>query len=59
MADSEVWQKAAQKKEQNTIDMPAYMEKRKKEAQGVIDDYLEALANPAKIEAAKLNNDER
>lgn len=55
MADSEVSQKAAQKKEQNTIDMLAYMEKRKKEAQGVIDDYLEALANPAKIEAAKLS----
>lgn len=55
MADSEVSQKAAQKKEQNTVDMLAYMEKRKKEAQGVIDDYLEALANPAKIEAAKLS----
>lgn len=34
--------------------MLAYMEERKKEAQGVIDDYLEALANPAKIEAAKI-----
>ena len=55
MADSEVSQKAAQKKEQNTIDMLAYMEKRKKEAQGVIDDYLKALADPNKIEMAKLS----
>lgn len=55
MADSEVSQKAAQKKEQNTVDMLAYMEKRKKEAQGVIDDYLKALADPNKIEMAKLS----
>lgn len=55
MADSEVLQKAAQKKEQNTVDMLAYMEKRKKDAQGVIDDYLRALADPNKIEMAKLS----
>ena len=55
MADSEVLQKAAQKKEQNTVDMLAYMEKRKKDAQGVIDDYLKALADPNKIEMAKLS----
>lgn len=55
MADSEVSQKAAQKKEQNTVDMLAYMEKRKKEAQEVIDDYLKALADPNKIEMAKLS----
>ena len=35
--------------------MLAYMEKRKKEAQGVIDDYLKALADPNKIEMAKLS----
>ena len=55
MADSEVLQKAAQKKEQNTVDMLAYMEKRKKDAQGVIDDYLKALTDPNKIEMAKLS----
>ena len=55
MADSEVLQKAAQKKEQNTVDMLAYMEKRKKDAQGVIDDYLKALADPNKIEMSKLS----
>lgn len=55
MADSEVSQKAAQKKEQNTVDMLAYMEKRKKEAQEVIDDYLKALSDPNKIEMAELS----
>lgn len=54
-ADNEVLQKAAQKKEQNTVDMLAYMEKRKKDAQGVIDGYLKALADPNKIEMAKLS----
>ena len=53
--DTESVQKCAQKKEQNTLDMLAYMEKRKKEAQGVIDDYLKALADPNKIEMAKLS----
>lgn len=55
MADGEVSQKAEMKKEQNTADMLAYMEKRKKEAQSVIDDYLRALADPEKIGAAKLS----
>lgn len=54
-ADNEVLQKAAQKKEQNTVDMLAYMEKRKKDAQGVIDGDLKALADPNKIEMAKLS----
>lgn len=53
--DAESVQKCAQKKEQNTLDMLAYMDSRKEQAQGVIDDYLKALANPAKIEAAKLS----
>lgn len=55
MSDSEILQKAAQKKKQNTLNMLAYMDSRKEKAQGVIDDYLKALANPAKIEAAKLS----
>ncbi|WP_281513504.1 hypothetical protein [Bacteroides acidifaciens] len=55
LADEEIVQKATQKKEQNTMDMLAYMDSRKEQAQGVIDDYLKALANPAKIEAAKLS----
>ena len=53
--EPEITKKAEQKKEQNTLDMLAYMDSRKEQAQGVIDDYLEALANPAKIEAAKLS----
>lgn len=53
--DTESVQKCAQKKEQNTLDMLAYMDSRKQRAQDVIDGYLKALANPAKIEAAKLS----
>ncbi|EOT29454.1 hypothetical protein C805_00037 [Eubacterium sp. 14-2] len=55
MADKENATKCQQKKEQNTLDMLAYMDSRKEQAQGVIDDYLKALANPEKIEAAKLS----
>ena len=55
MGDSESAIKCQQKKEQNTLDMLAYMESHKKQAQGVLDKYLTALANPDKIEAAKLS----
>lgn len=55
MADKENATKCQQKKEQNTLDMLAYMDSRKEQAQSVIDDYLKALANPTKIEAAKLS----
>lgn len=55
LSDNEILQKAAQKKEENTLDMLAYMDSRKEQAQSVIDDYLKALANPSKIEAAKLS----
>lgn len=53
--NANIAQKCKQKKEQNTLDMLAYMDSRKERAQGVIDDYLKALANPEKIEAAKLS----
>ena len=52
---TEITKKVQQKKEQNTLDMLAYMDSRKEQAQSVIDDYLKALANPEKIEAAKLS----
>jgi transposase-like protein len=55
LSDDEILQKAAQKKEENTLDMLAYMDSRKEQAQGVIDDYLVALANPEKIASAKLS----
>ena len=55
MGDSESAIKCQQKKEQNTLDMLEYMESHKKQAQGVLDKYLTALANPDKIEAAKLS----
>jgi hypothetical protein len=44
-----------QKKEQNTLDMLQYMDNRREQAQGIIDDYLKALADPGKIEKAKLS----
>lgn len=52
---SEITQLVEQKKKQNTLDMLEYMDSRKEQAQGVIDKYLAALANPEKIEKAKLS----
>ena len=54
-SDPETSRISEQKKEQNTLDMLAYMDSRKEQAQSVIDDYLKALANPEKIESAKLS----
>lgn len=53
--NTELAQLVTQKKEQNTLDMLEYMDSRKVEAQGIIDDYLRALADPNKIASAKLN----
>lgn len=53
--EPDLMKKAEQKREQNTCDMLAYMDSRKEQAQSVIDDYLKALANPEKIESAKLS----
>lgn len=47
--------KAEQKKNENIADMLSYMDARKAEAQGIIDKYLEALADPDKIEGATLS----
>lgn len=47
-------QKAIQKKEQNTLDMLAFMDSRKKEAQNVIDLYLSALNDPEKVKKAPI-----
>ena len=48
-------QKAQQKKEQNTADMLEFMDSRKGVAQGVIDKYLKALADPEKLDQATLS----
>lgn len=53
--NAQIAQKCAQKKEQNTADMLAYMESRKEKAQKAVDAYLDALTDPAKIKAAKLS----
>lgn len=50
-----VEQKLEEKKEQNTIDMLAYMDSRKEQAQSVIDAYLRELANPDKLAEATLS----
>ena len=55
MKDAESAQKCAQKKEQNTADILAYMESRKEQAKEILDTYLETLKNPEKIAAAKLS----
>lgn len=48
-------QKYAEKMEQNTLDMLAYMDSRKEQAQSVIDKYLAALADPEKLKDATLS----
>lgn len=54
-ADKETGQKLQDKKAQNTLDMLAYMDSKKTEAQGIIDLYLKALVDPKKLEKAPLN----
>lgn len=53
--DPEVTQKVTQKKEQNTLDMLAYMESRKQQAQDIVDAYLSQLADPEKMEKATVS----
>ena len=55
MADEENATKCQQKKEQNTLDMLAYMDSRKEQAKSVLDSYIAALADSNKIELAKLS----
>ena len=55
LKDTTVVQKATEKKEENTRDMLEYMESRREQAQGVIDLYLSALADPTKLELATLS----
>ena len=52
--EAQTTRKAAQKKAENTLDMLEYMDSRKGQAQGIIDTYLEALADPEKLENASL-----
>ena len=52
--EAQTTRKAAQKKAENTLDMLEYMDSRKGQAQGIIDAYLEALADPEKLENASL-----
>lgn len=54
LSDEETKRRAERKKKQNTLDMLAYMDDRKGKAQTVIDAYLDALADPEKLERATL-----
>ncbi len=54
--EPQIVKKTEQKKEENTLDMLAYMDSKKEQAQGIIDLYLSALANPEKLEKASVNN---
>lgn len=49
---TETKQKAIQKKEQNTADILSYMEGQKDEVIKVLDEYLAAMRDPAKIKRA-------
>lgn len=53
--DDDFAQKASQKKKQDNLEMLAYMDSRKGQAQGVIDQYLKALADPEKLESASIS----
>lgn len=50
--DSDFAQKIAQKKEENSADILAYMDTKKDVVCAIIGDYLEALRDPEKIEKA-------
>lgn len=52
--DNETAGKCQQKKEQNTLDMLAFMDSRKEKAQNIIDIYLAALVDPEKLDGASL-----
>ncbi len=54
-SDVRIAKKCEQKREENTRDMLEYMESRREQAQGVIDLYLSALADPTKLELATLS----
>jgi len=55
-ANSETQKKAEQKKEQNTLDMLAYMDSRKASAQEFIDLAMESIKDPRKLDKAGLQS---
>lgn len=52
--DTQCVEKCERKKAENTKDMLAFMDSRKKEAQSVIDLYLSALNDPEKVKKAPI-----
>lgn len=53
--NADIAEKCNRKKEQNTVDMLAYMDSRKQKAQDVLDAYLDALMDKDRIAMASLN----
>lgn len=51
----EISRKVEQKKEENTLAMLEYMDKRKTQAQAILDIYLEAMSDPDRISQAPLS----
>jgi N6-adenosine-specific RNA methylase IME4 len=54
-SDPELAEKCKLKKEENTVEVLAHMDKRKKDVCAIIDLLLEAIQNPEKIAATPLN----
>lgn len=52
--DTEAVELATRKKEQNSLDMLAYMDSAQEKVESIVEKYLEALGDPQKIEDASL-----
>jgi len=54
LKSADIVEKCEQKKEQNTLDMLAFMDSRKEKAQDIIDIYLAAMVDPERVGGASL-----
>ena len=54
--DKVITQKCAQKKEQNTMEMLAFMDAKKGKAQNLIENIIEAMNNPEKLARANVKD---
>ena len=55
-ADKATSEKVARKKEQNTLDMLAFMDSRKGKAQEIVDRIMETLNDPKKLQASSVKD---
>lgn len=54
LENKDIVEKCEQKKNQNTMDMLSYMESRKKRTQDILDNLLDAMSDPDKLNRASL-----